>query len=133
MQTSTQFDKSNWFITIFFILWIHRFFLDKGFVVDNPKFFAWKSVFLYDFLRKSEKKGCKIDGFLMKIDSCALTCLAWKTKSVSECKILHFEKHGISLNTFEKQAMFLEMQNFTFRKRFCFSRDNMKCFPCNLL
>ena len=52
------------------------FFLDKGFVVDNHKFFAWKSVFLYDFLRKSEKKGCKIDGFLMKIDSCALTCLA---------------------------------------------------------
>ena len=29
---------------------------------------------------------------------------------MSECKILYFKKHGVSLNTFKKQVMFLEMQ-----------------------
>ena len=45
-------------------------------MVDNHILFAWKSVYEVDILGRSEKKGCKIDGFIKKIDSCALTCLA---------------------------------------------------------
>ena len=123
VQTSMQFDKSKWCMMIFFILTILWFFM-------RIRYLWWiiiKSLHrnLYNVPQQRSRKGCKIDGFLTKMNYRALTSLAWKTKSVSDCKILHFEKHGISINTFEKQAMFLEMQNFAFKERFGFSCGNI--------
>ena len=54
-------------------------------------------------------------GFLLKIWFCHLTPLRWNYTTAKKLKNLHFQKHGLFPNTYKKRAMFLEMQNFSFR------------------
>ena len=54
-----------------------------------------------------------------------------KTKSLSECKISHFQVHGLFLKTVQTDAIFFKMQNFAFRNRFGFSRETFQCTKIN--
>ena len=47
-------------------------------------------------------------------------------------KILHFDKQGISLNTFKERTMFLEMQDNNFSDRFRISALFLKEFVVSL-
>ena len=55
-----------------------------------------------------------------------MTCRRENSKTLSKCKILHFQKHGLILRTYKMRAMFLEMQNCSI----CFS---LRIFPLQVL
>ena len=55
-----------------------------------------------------------------------LSCLRENSKTLSKCKSLHFQKHGLILRTYKMRAMFLEMQN-------CSICSSLRIFPSQVL
>ena len=74
----------------------------------------------------SKQKGEKKEGNLKKILFGNFTCLRENSKTLSKCKILHFQKHGLILRTYKMRAMFLEMQNSSI----C---SSLRIFPSQVL